>query len=435
MKYVEIIVGWFAALVFAFVIINGYNKIANFKLKKNITKIIIMIVFALIATLLNLVISAQFRWLSELILIVILLEIVFKEKIVITILKTLLLYIFVILCDFLLSVIIMLWPNPFDLLNGLTITKSILTIVMSGIYYLLFMIKPLVKNINNFFNYIEEKIKYVYIIIGMITVLAFYVLAYFYVTHKTLTYYIVILVITAFLVMICVIVCIQYLKNKNSEKEQEALLKLMNEYETLLEIDKENRHEMLNNLVVLKSYKNKSSKEYEKILENMINQYQNNKTNYYSNIYKLPSGVKGIVYYKINNIINQNIKFNTLITKESYKRIEALNSEDYYKVCKILGILLDNAIEACQESEEKELLIDIYNEDDNTNIYIENSFKGKINIKELSKRGYSTKGRNRGLGLDIVSKLIKKSEYLKLEQYIYKERFVSILKITNNKNS
>ena len=62
-------------------------------------------------------------------------------------------------------------------------------------------------------------------------------------------------------------------------------------------------------------------------------------------------------------------------------------------------------------------------------LYIENTFKGKIDINEINNRGVSSKGKGRGLGLDIVGKILKSTEALSLEQRIDGNRFISTLKI------
>ena len=51
----------------------------------------------------------------------------------------------------------------------------------------------------------------------------------------------------------------------------------MSDYELILYKTRENRHEMVNNLLVLKGEKNKNSKKYNDILNGIIEQYDNKK--------------------------------------------------------------------------------------------------------------------------------------------------------------
>ena len=152
------------------------------------------------------------------------------------------------------------------------------------------------------------------------------------------------LCVILFILIISIVMIYQYFKTKTAEKEQKQLLELMEEYENLLETGRENRHEMLNNLIVLKTEKNKASEKYEELLDDIIRQYQSKKSTNYSSLYKLPSGIKGIVYYKMANIKENEITFTSVISEEMYKLFDEMDTKLYYKVCKITGILIDNAI-------------------------------------------------------------------------------------------
>ena len=83
----------------------------------------------------------------------------------------------------------------------------------------------------------------------------------------------------------------EFFKNKTKDEEQKQLLKIMSDYELILDKTRENRHEMINNLLVLKGEKNKNSKKYNDLLNGIIEQYDNKKMSSYSGLYKLPSGL------------------------------------------------------------------------------------------------------------------------------------------------
>ena len=75
-------------------------------------------------------------------------------------------------------------------------------------------------------------------------------------------------------------------------------------------------------------------------------------------------------------------------------------------LCRIMGNLLDNAIDAAKESDEKVISLIMLKSGELYSITLCNSFKGEIDMAKIWKRGYSTKGKNRGLGLNIVKKMI-----------------------------
>ena len=82
-----------------------------------------------------------------------------------------------------------------------------------------------------------------------------------------------------------------------------------------------------------------------------------------------------------------------------------------YEFTRILGILMDNAIEAASECDNKYIHVEIRN-DINRNrqlLIIENTYKDtNINIEKIYEKGYSTKPHNTGLGLWEVEKILKK---------------------------
>lgn len=129
------------------------------------------------------------------------------------------------------------------------------------------------------------------------------------------------------------------------------------------------------------------------------------------------------------NIVDKDIKFHSIISKDVYKFFDNMDEKQYYKICKILGILIDNAIEAAMLTEEKSIFIEIY-KNKTLNILIENSCKDDINFELLNQKGFSTNGENRGYGLYIVDKILNSTDNIELEQYTIKEHFISTLIIS-----
>lgn len=124
------------------------------------------------------------------------------------------------------------------------------------------------------------------------------------------------------------------------------------------------------------------------------------------NIKNIP--VKGLISIKTSKAISLgiNVVLNVLKPVENF----VLKDID---ICRILGILIDNAVEASVESDNKILNIGILNDEDEIYIIISNSYKIKPVIHKIFEKGYSTKGEDRGLGLDILKK-IKENKYQNL---------------------
>lgn len=215
------------------------------------------------------------------------------------------------------------------------------------------------------------------------------------------------------------------IKAKRESNKTETLLKYMTKYEQIIDEERMNRHETLNNLLLLKSIKDKNSVDFDVSMKDIICLYEKNGKETIKNIGTLPTGLKGILYYKIDNMKKLDIDVMARISNTASPIIEELKGKDYNSVCKILSILLDNANEAACESEEKSVLIDISALDGTLNIIVENSFKDKVNIKKLHNRYYSTKGNGRGLGLFLANKIVKENNNVNLVQNIHGDRFVS----------
>ncbi len=105
-----------------------------------------------------------------------------------------------------------------------------------------------------------------------------------------------------------------------------------------------------------------------------------------------------------------------------------------YEMCKILGILLDNAIEAAYESTDKVVNITIKESytDNNYLIIIENTYSGIININDIFKKGVTSKGHGRGIGLWEVKNITNKYKTVSLHSKVNERTFIQELYIESN---
>lgn len=431
MKIISLMSPYISTLFNLYAFLKAYEVTIKHKVTYKFINIVLFLITAVIIIISNTFFPITLKVTISILILLINYKIIFKENLISTLFKTFIIYITLLLCDFLVSTIFLFFPiSSVVELGKITIIRDLCTILDSLLLLLVFLTKSFVRFINKLLSYITDKQNVIILILAFSAFVLYIILGFLSAVSFSLTIYLISLLLVIFLLFLVSILIVQYFKNKTSKKEQESLLTLMNEYEKLLDNERENRHEMLNNLVILKSYKNKKGKEYERILDEIISIYEGNKSQIYTKLYKLPSGVKGIIYYKMSQIKSHGIELNLVISNDVKDRFENIIQKEYYKVCKILGILIDNAIEAASVTEEKSLLIDIYYDDDLI-IYIENSFKEIGNIEEIYKKGYSSKGKNRGLGLYIVSKIIKECDVLELEQYVDNNKFVSVLKVKN----
>lgn len=111
--------------------------------------------------------------------------------------------------------------------------------------------------------------------------------------------------------------------------------------------------------------------------------------------------LKGIIFSKLNHAATKNIKLFVNIFNE----IE-ICSIDPADLVKMIGILLDNAIEACENSPGTELHLGMDSDNNHISILIGNTFGQLPDFKQMGERGYSTKGKGRGFGLYDLKKIL-----------------------------
>lgn len=437
MKYVGLIVVYLGVLINIIVFLKCYAKFENvLRIKSKFLKYSIVFMFSLLLFLIDLKVNVKIKIPVIYFFLIIMFKLIFKDKTFNTFLKTFLVYAVLIMCDFLISIILIVLPS-FQVSKDwlLLIFKGIYIIVVSLIVFKIFEFDKfnlMFKRMTNIFN---EKVNYFLFTILFLSFLGFYIISYYNFFRKSAENFMFSFVLFCIFMILLVLLISEFFKIKTKDEEQKQLLKIMGDYEIILDKTRENRHEMINNLLVLKGEKNKNSRRYNDILDELIKQYDTNKMSSYSGLYKLPNGLKGLVYYKIARIKNNDVNFRTIISDKMYDEFNNLDTKIYYKVCKIMGILIDNAVEASINSKEKTLLIYIYEQcNGNIVISIENSYNALLDIHDINKKGYSTKGKNRGLGLFIANRTIEEEKLLRLRQYVFESTFISELKIIKECN-
>ncbi|NLV63864.1 MAG: GHKL domain-containing protein [Clostridiaceae bacterium] len=197
----------------------------------------------------------------------------------------------------------------------------------------------------------------------------------------------------------------QALLMEQQAKEYEQLIEYTQIIESLYQDIRNQKHDFFNVLFSLKCYIDNgkldelSSYYYNSVLKEYRESPQNHILS--SLNYIKQTGLKGILSYKLNQAISMGLKVYINIFSEIW-----FKDMDIIDLCKVAGILIDNAIEASSESLMKELHVGIETGDGSTSIIIANTYLNEPNISQLFKRGVSTKGKNRGLGLCNVKNIL-----------------------------
>ena len=211
----------------------------------------------------------------------------------------------------------------------------------------------------------------------------------------------------------------QKIDNNKITEKYDSLIEFMNSYEEKIDELRIQSHENKNQLLNIKSKiidkdKNKNIIEY---IDSILNEKVQLDKGKYSKLKYLPSnGFKGMFYYKISKAEELGIKISINISAGIKKSVlHNMNAEDYKQLCRIIGVYLDNAIEASAISNEKLLGIEIYLNNNDVEIIISNSYLGEVDIKNVNEKGYSTKGNSHGYGLSLVKTILENSDIFSSE--------------------
>lgn len=243
------------------------------------------------------------------------------------------------------------------------------------------------------------------------------------------------LICSSFLIICFVLVIVKLInaqvKYKKINRKYETSITSLMEYEKIMNRYRVDNHENKNQLMTIRNMiktNDKKAIDYiDKILQNKIKDNENifNKTA------KIPEGgLRATIYSKVCKMHDLNIKY-TLDISRDIKTVDLINLSDdaVINVCKILGVFLDNAIEAVENLKKGYIIIEIYMDEDFLCIDITNNYEGKIDVDKLYEIGYTTKGEGHGYGLALVSEILKLDEGLTNQQVVTKDNFRQCLKI------
>ena len=136
------------------------------------------------------------------------------------------------------------------------------------------------------------------------------------------------------------------------------------------------------------------------------------------------SALRSLIAQSIVYARNNDVEF-TLEVKDIITRL----SIDLLDLVRIMSVLLNNAVEGAAESYSKQMEVAVIKMDLETVIVIQNSCKYTMTPSEdLFELGFSTKGRNRGIGLNNVKEILDKYENIILETEMEDSKFRQIIR-------
>ena len=140
------------------------------------------------------------------------------------------------------------------------------------------------------------------------------------------------------------------------------------------------------------------------------------------------------IFILISSKYSKALEFGINMNINIFLDLNKLNMK-IYEFTRVLGILLDNAIEAAKDCDEKLINIEIRKESKRNRqlLIIENTYSNKnVDTEKIFEKKYSTKKGNSGLGLWEVRKILSRNTNLNLfttKEYNY---FIQQLEMYNN---
>lgn len=283
------------------------------------------------------------------------------------------------------------------------------------------------KLIKKFYENISRKKVLGEVLFFLLLIIGFCYLGYNYATHNIndQTY-----ISNVIIIAIFTVITIIFIQSKNEYKhlsdEYDVLYGYVQNFEEWIEKEQLNRHEYKNQLAVLRTVaKDKAVKEkIDEILEDNVKL----EDEVISKLKDLPKGgLKGLMYYKAALAKKNNIKLVVDISLKKNSYLNKLSESNNKALCHLLGIYLDNAIEASAETKEKYLLLEIYELTDEIKIIISNSLIQSENFEKRNEKGVTTKGEGHGNGLYLAKKIISKNKWLTSNQKVVEKYYYQTL--------
>lgn len=306
-----------------------------------------------------------------------------------------------------------------SLINILVSLFSIFIIYIPIIRKLLLKVINIFKKNNNFIKYLYVFIIIIYIII-LKNGLEFLLKS---------NYYINVLFIIGIVVILNIIIRNES-KYEQLKEENKQMLNYVTKYEKIITAQGKTNHEFKNQLMVIRGYAQMNSNKIIEYIDEIVEDSNKAGSSYLiSQLNNFPDGgIKGLLYYKLSIMEDENIKYSINVEKGVKTKLKTLSINNYKNITKILGVLLDNAIDASKKSKHKKINISVIKDNKNIVFKIYNTYKGKIDIEKIG-TGYTSKGNGHGYGLRLVKDIINEDKLFNISHNLEDNYFVSSLYI------
>lgn len=299
---------------------------------------------------------------------------------------------------------------------------SVITIIMANLPITKFLYKKII----NLFNKRKGLINYLYV---------FLLVLYLIVSKNGLefilksNYYVNVLFVIAIVIIFLIII-----KNEDKyeqlKQENKQMYTHVTKYEKIITEQGKANHEFKNQLMVIRGYAQMNSSKLIDYIDSITKDASKTQSSYLiSQLNKFPEGgIKGLLYYKLSVMEEEKIKYELDVETGVKTKLNVLSVNVYKNITKILGVLIDNAIEASKKSKKKIILISVTKDKSSVIFNISNSYSGKIDLSKLGS-GYTSKGFGHGYGLRLVNDILNETNSFIVKNDVVNGYFVSELTV------
>lgn len=337
-------------------------------------------------------------------------------------------------CEIIVSlVLVLIGIKSTDIVNNLK--YNLIANILIAVFAILLSNIPLIKKVmNKVIDIFKKKklINYLYVLL---------LILYLIVSKNGLefvlksNYYVNILFIIAVIIIFGIIIKNES-KYERLKEENKQMYNHVTKYEKIITEQGKVNHEFKNQLMVIRGYAQMKSDKLLDYIDSITQDANKTHSSYLiSQLNKFPEGgIKGLLYYKLSIMEDENIKYELDVQTGVRTKLNSLSINMYKNITKILGVLLDNAIDASKKSKEKQIIISVLKDKSNVIFSISNSYKGKLNLDKMG-TGFTTKGLGHGYGLRLVNDIIKETNSFKVTNEVKNKYYVSnlIIKIEKKK--
>lgn len=235
------------------------------------------------------------------------------------------------------------------------------------------------------------------------------------------------------LTFIFVFIMVKFAKSESNYNEvnvkYRTSLSSLQEYGDMVDKYRVSNHENQNQLLTIQNMT--EDEKVVKYVESLLKEKKKNNNKILNKTIQIPNGeVRALIHAKLCKIDELKIKYKLDISKD-VKTTSLIDLADFIKrdVCTILGVYIDNAIEAVSNLKKKKIIIEFYILDDYLCIDITNNFEGNLDVSKIMKPKYTTKGDGHGYGLALANKIISENKFLDNECEVIKNNITQRIKI------